>query len=388
MPVLDKEDSSMESLVDGMIALLKQNLVGHTVLIRNVAAGSTEIQVDNTLRFDRNDNICIFDNNAVFNQDENLATGMEYHQIKDFIVNSNTLVLTAPLEKDFFISDDARIQKTIKNTLIYAKDILYGDREVIPFDQVAITVEPERLTPEWMALRMMSDEFRMSINIYVKSAGSPEQVERNMRIRDAYATAIFNLLMQNIHLDLNLDEIPLRRNALMGENYVYINDSEAENWPVDLCPRYEIKDNFGTNQDLTVISCYSSSQSSLSSTDLSSTDYSSLSSSSISSKSSSSNSSSTSNTFSSISSISSSSSDEDDLHKVCLNHNLSRNYLLKDKAVLRRIIRYMYDSRVADIEYGTVQKGSAILKAARLTWWGKETRIYNFPQVGKGGDVK
>lgn len=47
----------------------------------------------------------------------------------------------------------------------------------------------------------------------------------------------------------------------------------------------------------------------------------------------------------------------------------------------------MYDSRVSDVEYGPVQKGSAMLKAARLSWFGKETQDYVFPQVGKGGKM-
>lgn len=66
---------------------------------------------------------------------------------------------------------------------------------------------------------------------------------------------------------------------------------------------------------------------------------------------------------------------------------LVNDYLVSNKAVLRRKVRYMYDSRVTNIEYGSTQKGSAMLKAARLTWVGKETKGYDFPQVGKGGDA-
>ena len=46
----------------------------------------------------------------------------------------------------------------------------------------------------------------------------------------------------------------------------------------------------------------------------------------------------------------------------------------------------MYDSRVDSVEYGTVQKGSVFLKAARISWFGKETELYSFPQVGKGSE--
>ena len=57
---------------------------------------------------------------------------------------------------------------------------------------------------------------------------------------------------------------------------------------------------------------------------------------------------------------------------------------MQDKAVIRKKKRYTYDSRVENIEYGTVQKGSVFLKAAKLSWFGKETETFQFPQPGIG----
>jgi hypothetical protein len=70
---------------------------------------------------------------------------------------------------------------------------------------------------------------------------------------------------------------------------------------------------------------------------------------------------------------------------IYLSSPLRHNYRVQDKAVLRRTIRYMYDSRASNAEFGNTQKGSAMLKGARLEWFGKETQDYVFPQVGKGG---
>ena len=69
---------------------------------------------------------------------------------------------------------------------------------------------------------------------------------------------------------------------------------------------------------------------------------------------------------------------------VQLDRPLTRTFLVSDKAVLRRKKRYTYDSRVENIEYGTVQKGSVLLKAARLSWFGKEAQAFQYPQVGLG----
>ena len=63
---------------------------------------------------------------------------------------------------------------------------------------------------------------------------------------------------------------------------------------------------------------------------------------------------------------------------------LGKNFRVQDKAVLRKKKIYTYDSRIENTEYGVVQKGSVIMKAARLTWYGKVTEAYNFPQVGTG----
>jgi len=396
-----RPNSDIAAIVDGMIALLKQNLVAHTVLIQDAHIGDTVIYVDDNLRFDRKNNIVLMDNNSVYNPDAGEITGLEFHNIKDYITETNKIVLKEPLEKDFLISNNGRIQKAIKNAILFPKDILYGDRETIPFDYVAITVDPDNFSSEWLALRLMSDEFKLSINIYVKSGGTPEQEELNQRICAAYANAIYNLLIGNIHLDVVLDDTLLKRDAIAGTNYVYINSIDASDWPLDSCYRYSVQDNFGTNQDLNIIDCdqssNSSSLSSISSSSLSSShspDFSS-SGSSISSSRSSGSSSSISNSFSSATSgssssfgqSSSSSSSEDDIYKICFENNLTRNYLLKDKAVLRRINRYLYNSQPSNIEYGVVNKGSTILKAAKISWWGKESRDYSFPQVGRGGNI-
>ena len=375
-----RPNSDIVPIVDGMISLLKQNLVSHTVLIQDAHIGDTVIYVDDNLRFDRKNNIVLMDDNSVYNPDAGEITGLEFHNIKDYITETNKIVLKEPLEKDFLISNNGRIQKAIMNAILYPKDILYGDRETIPFDYVAITVGPDNFSSEWLALRLMSDDFKLSINIYVKSGGTPEQEELNQRICAAYANAIYNLLMGNIHLDVALDDTPLKVDAIAGTNYVYINNNDIDNWPIDPCHRYSVQDNFGTNQDLAIISCSAISSSSLSSLSSSTSSISSFSESSATSVSSATD-------YSSLSSSLSSSGD-DPYSKVCFDVNLTRNYLLKDKAVLRRINRYLYNSLASNIEYGVVNKGSSILKAAKISWWGKECRDYLFPQVGRGGNAE
>jgi hypothetical protein len=72
------------------------------------------------------------------------------------------------------------------------------------------------------------------------------------------------------------------------------------------------------------------------------------------------------------------------VYEVFLSAQLLSHFRTRDFAVLRRKKRFMYDSRVDNVEYGTVQKGSAFLKAGRLSWFGKETEQFSYPQVNRG----
>jgi hypothetical protein len=69
---------------------------------------------------------------------------------------------------------------------------------------------------------------------------------------------------------------------------------------------------------------------------------------------------------------------------VAFNCPLNKSFSVKDKAMLRKKKRYTYDSRVENIEYGSTQKGSVLMKMAKISWYGKEAEGYNFPQVGTG----
>jgi hypothetical protein len=59
---------------------------------------------------------------------------------------------------------------------------------------------------------------------------------------------------------------------------------------------------------------------------------------------------------------------------------LTRSYSVAEYGIFIRQGRYFWDSRVDGIDYGTVQKGSAFIRAARLNWYCKEIVDYTFPQ--------
>jgi hypothetical protein len=410
----DVDQYSVEPMVDGMIDLLRVNLVANTILTQDAHVGDTVLHVDNSVRYQKFDYVILMDNSSSRNDLTGLFDGAEIHRVSKEFEETSLLHLAEPLQKEFLVSNDSRIQKAIKKVILYEKDILYGDRQVITFESIAICVEPVSKSQEWLAIRLLGNDVKMSIMVYVKCAGQGEQEEYAMRTCNAYADAINRLLLRNIHLDISLDVTPLVQDARAGDTGVYIDCDLISEWgPGIECFAYEVEDNHGANQLLKVVNIGESSSSSssmssvtvqanssFSSSSLSSgsSALSSLSLSSGSSESSSSSWSSQSEVTGETSSISSESATSDSLSSetsestrgsppgcwVQLDKPLTKNFLVKDKAVLRRKKRYTYDSRVDSIEYGTVQKGSVLLKAARLSWFGKEAQAFQYPQVGLG----
>lgn len=414
-----KRQAKILPLVDGLMALLSKNLIAHTRLEEDAIAGVKQLTVDNAIRFKAGDQIIIFDDESVWDDDIGQRVGVEFHEIASDPTKTEILLLKTPLGRTFEVSKGARIQKAILNAVLEQKDIYYGDRASVNFNEVAICIEPESKSVDWMALGGVSNyEYRLAIMVYVTLAGSgkAKDEDRAARVCHCYADAIEDLLIRNIHLDLTIDEVPLVADVCPGDSWVYISKDVADEWqPGDgeFCQKYEVQDNFNTCQLLSIIhagtettsssstSCLSfdistSSKSLLSSVSTSSETVSSSSSSESSSSfdtsSSSSKSSKSDNISSSTSSLgqsplSSSSSFGGDAYQVYLDTSIPYHIRVSDKAVLRRKERWMYDSRVDNVEYGNVAKGSFMLKGAKLSWFGKETRLIPFPQIGLGGKI-
>jgi hypothetical protein len=400
------DDQRIEPLVDGMRELLAKNLAAGTDLIQSALAGDTVLKVANTLRFERGDQIAVLDADTVWDEDAGRFEGIEFHTIAKAISAVDTVELERPLQKAFSAGKQARIRKAVRNAILYPGDVHYGDRNVITADYVAVCVEPENLRPEWLALGgLASHEYRLAIMIYVKYlSGDAESEDRAIRVCNAYADSIFKLLLGNIHVDLVVDEVPLRADAQPGDEAVIIGSSVAAQWPPDACYAYELRDNFkaAIHYRIRSIESTSSSASSSQSFEESSSSRHSASSSSRSEISSASSSSASPSSASSPSSSSFSTSQTESLSSsesspssestqggpgtpIYLTPFVRQRYRVRDKAVLRRKRRYFYDSRPESVEYGVVQKGSAILKAAKISWFGKETHVIPFPQVGRGG---
>lgn len=335
-------------VIDGLIDLIRKNLIAKTNVVSDALTGQVLVNVENSFHYNKGEEIVLIDYGYNDPSSPHYQR-YEYSVVKE-VNNTHWITLSSPIEDPdggWLVSNDAFIQKTIGHSPLYDDMVYYGDREVIPSEDMAITVEPLSLSNEWIYLHGgLSEEYRVSVIIY----GKDVETEEGMKILNKYTDSTYELFNKNIHIDINNHESPIMANVEAGDTVVIVEET-AENIekfkPSNEMPDdqvYEIQDNKGIEIDL----------------------------------------------FCSSVSI-----PGDGYMYITLNQGdpvsrpnapIARSYSIGEYAVFRRHGRYFYDSRIDNIEYGVVQKGSAFIRAAKLNWFGKETQEYRFPQKSLGAD--
>jgi hypothetical protein len=197
----------------------------------------------------------------------------------------------------------------------HLKYVLRGDPQVIP-DYPAITISPGSRSIEWQTLQATFEEFTMDIYVYVLE----DSQESSTDLLTQYADATTEVLMLNLFPEISAHTINPIAVYTVGDRVLDIGDTtgfHAESVIVieDLKQR-EMK---------------------------------------------------------SVSRVLDASRIEV-ADPLALTWNSSI-----DPFRLSRVIRMISDSRVKSVEYGFVQKGSAFLKAAHISWYGKEMRDRKYP---------
>ena len=324
----------ISDVADAIIDLIKWNIIAKTNVTSNAMIGDTVVNVENAFQFRPEEEIVLIDYGYNVEGSEHYNI-FEYAKIKE-VNNTHAITLSAELEGNWTTANNSFVQKTIGHSPLYENNLYYGDREVIPPDQVAITVEPQSVSNEWIYLQGgLSEEFRLQINIY----GKDVKMDEGRRILDKYSDAVYQLLNDNLHVDVNTVTTPLISDAPSGATQVIIADTQ------------ENRDNFVVYNPATQWYEYAYQVQ----------DNSHIS------------------AWCGISSRSISGG----LIRLTLNYPLADDFSLDEFAIIKRINRYFYDSRVDGIEYGVISKGSAVLRASQLSWYGKWVNEHSFPQTTK-----
>jgi len=335
-------------VVDGLIDLIRKNLIAKTNLASNALTGQVLINVDDSFHYNAGEEIVLIDYG--YNDSSSSHYQIYEYAVIEEVNNTHWITLESAIEDPaggWLVSEGAFIQKTIGHFPLYDDNVYYGDREVIPNEDMAITVEPLSMSNEWIYIHGgLSEEYRVSIIIY----GKDIETEEGMKILNEYTDTVYKLFNRSMHIDINDYNSPLMADVVAGDTQVIVEDTAnnrkyfRESINITDDEVYEIQDNKGVEIDLFVTAV---------------------------------------------------STPGDGKMYISVNQNdpvlypgepIARSYSLDEYAVFRRHGRYFYDSRIDNIEYGVVQKGSAFLRAARLNWFGKEVQEYNFPQRSLGVD--
>jgi hypothetical protein len=259
---------TIEELADGMVHLLQKFLCASTKIMANVNAGDRVIKVDNSFRFIPGEEVLLRNERTVWLQDQSRYNNeVEYHVIED-VISTTEIRLKNPVAKGILTSDKSVVQKCLRRAMVFPSDIMFGDRAIVTWDQIGICVEPESRSGQWLTINgNLSDEWKLSILVYVKIAGTAEKPLRGAeelahRACARYCDAIRNLLSTNIHLDVAIDDVPLVRDAQPGDEKIYIPASLSSGWTPDFQTLYELQDNYQSQWGLTIVGAPSSSTSS------------------------------------------------------------------------------------------------------------------------------
>ena len=324
---------SIEPLIDTLISLIQKNIVAKTDITSDVLSGANTISVKNSFHFKANQEIVLIDYGYNIEGNEHYQI-FEYAKIKK-INSTRSISLYSPVQSNWLVSNNAFVQKTIGHSPLYDNHIYFGDREVIPPDQMAICIEPVSMSNEWMYIQGgLNEDYKLKIMIYGKDINT----EQGLRILIKYTDNVSQLLNENIHTEL-ITYTPLLSSAIVGDTIIIVEDNEVnrENLTPEniinpslknLKKSYRLQDNLG-------VECF---------IDILSVDI------------------------------------IGGLMRLTINPPINKDFLLSEFAVIEKYSYNLWDSRADLSEYGVVQKGSAVLRASETNWYVKIINEFSFPQ--------
>lgn len=321
----------IEIINDAIIDVIKKNMIAKTNVTANVISGDVVVNVYNSFQFSSNQEIVLIDYGYNIEGNQHYQI-FEYAKVLE-VNNTNAITLTDPVVGNWLVSDGAFVQKTIGHAPLYENNVFYGDREVIPFDQMAVAVEPLSLSNEWIYIQGgLSEEYRIKILIY----GKDVKFEEGRRILDRYSDTIYQLLLNNIHLEVDNYHTPLSVNYTAGSTTVTIPDTTENRQHITVSGgthyphEYQMQDNEGA-------SCWFH--------------------------------------ITNIATVGAN-------MVLSIDPTFNATFRMSDFAILKKwsTVEYIYDSRIDAVTYGVVSKGSAFVRASELSWFGKKVNEHVFPQ--------
>jgi len=281
----------LENLRDRII----QRISAAESLTANLSTGSRIVKVREARKFDTGQDVVV--------RNHELGEGFTVERI----VDKNTIELDHDAAHDWRVADEAQLNKAFGHN--YLKYVMLGDQEVIP-SYPSITLEGDNKTIDWISIPNTTDEFTVTISVYVLE----DNTEESYKLLLKYTSAIEEMLMNDLHPDISALDQDLTNDIAYGDTLVTVPDATV--WNPDEVIVFDSISNRDVNEVKRIV----------------------------------------------------------DTTTLELRRGSHFNFSASDDLVAKKLLRYFYDSRVTNITYGYVQKGSSFLKASQLSWFIKEER--------------
>jgi len=250
---------AVTEIIDGIMDLLGKNMIAKTNVISDVTTGDVLINVENSFHYEPGQEAILID--WGYNDPASPHHDVyEYIRIRE-VNNTHWVTLYEPTVETWTAGNHSFVQKTIGHAPLYTENIYYGDREVIPSTDIAITVEPLSMSNEWIYIQGgLSKEYRVSLMVY----GKDVETEQGMKILNKYTDAVEALMMSELHIDINNYETPLMEDTISTvgtdvRGYVIVEDTALNREEFVLSSTikyggiYDIQDNIQTHIDLRIL---------------------------------------------------------------------------------------------------------------------------------------
>lgn len=219
----------MEDVLDSIRKTIFRWVNTSSPLSVNVSAGSTQLTVNNTYRFQKGDQVMIKDPFIY-------ETGL----VVDSIISSTVIQLTSRILNNWTVDQNATLIKTINEQFV--QGIYVGDPDVIP-RYPAITVNGTNRSSEWMTIESTKERYEVEISIYVKESTHEDGYRFLMNLTKIIQLGLKRNIIPlindydiiSLYSDINVNDIIIKlndRDTLGNYRRIIIEDeyNVQENW--------------------------------------------------------------------------------------------------------------------------------------------------------------
>lgn len=202
----------MLALLDSIKKIIEKFIIAQTQMSSSISAGSVEIPVETTRRFQLKDEVAIYDSDVL------AATGEgEIRTINCIDGNANTITVDEVLV-DGYSASTGYVQKMIGERFV--QSVYIGDPGKASH-YPAISVNASNKDNSWLTLESTNEVFNVDITVFVDAS----DYEKSYRLMHVYAERIERALFRSLYPLVEPFDVAFLANAVAAnDNVIRITD--------------------------------------------------------------------------------------------------------------------------------------------------------------------